>query len=112
MYAITIDVCPKRGTPKRIDFYCMVIVDIYIESLERMPTRWPMGNPTWSTNLPIPKVTSSINCQLASKNTETMLVVCYYLMPPQRFTGTSFLVKLPRLILEFICNGTYFSETL
>ena len=32
-----------------------------------------------STNLPIPKVTSPIDCQLAEYNTETMLVGCYYL---------------------------------
>jgi len=31
-----------------------------------------------STNLPIPMATSSIDCQLASQNTEEMLVACYY----------------------------------
>ncbi len=36
MYAITIEVCPERRTYKRFDFDCMVFVDIYITSLERM----------------------------------------------------------------------------
>ena len=72
MYAITIEVCPKRRTYKRFDFDYKVIVDIYIKSLERMLMRtgWstkkpyvpvnfslPIGEPT---SLPIPKVTSSL----------------------------------------------------
>ena len=36
MYAITIEVCLGRRTYKRIDLDCMVIMDIYIKSLERM----------------------------------------------------------------------------
>ncbi len=63
---------PKRRTYKRVDFNYMVIVDIYIKSLERMLMRtgWstkkpyvpvnfslPIGEPT---SLPIPKVTSSL----------------------------------------------------
>ena len=45
--AITIEVCPKRRTHKRFDFDCMVIVDIYIKSLERMLMNfgWPMEKP-------------------------------------------------------------------
>ena len=39
VYAITIKVYPKRRTHKRFDFDCMVIVDIYIKSLERMLIR-------------------------------------------------------------------------
>ena len=89
MYAITIKVCPKRRTYKRFDFDCMVIVVIYIKSLERMlmSTGWPIEkNPTFPitillltdglTNLPVPKVTSSFVCQLVGQNTEEMLVLC------------------------------------
>src|SRR6266540_3203837 len=80
---------PKRRIYKRFDFDCMVIVDIYIKSLERMlrSIGWPMKKPSilvnyspanlW-TNLPIPKATSSIVCQLAGQKTEEMLVVRYY----------------------------------
>ena len=47
MYAITIEVYPKRRTYKRFDFDCMVIVDIYIKNLERMLMiiGWPMKKP-------------------------------------------------------------------
>ena len=71
----------------RFDFDCMVIVDIYIKSLERMlrSIGWPMKKPSilvnyspanlW-TNLPIPKATSSIDYQLVGQNTEEMSVAC------------------------------------
>ncbi len=36
------------------------------------------------TNLPNPQDMSSIDCQLAGQNTETMLVVCYYLDAAQK----------------------------
>ena len=36
VYAITIEARPKRRTYKRFDFDCMVIMGIYIKSLERM----------------------------------------------------------------------------
>uniref|UniRef100_A0A0A9E5I6 Uncharacterized protein n=1 Tax=Arundo donax TaxID=35708 RepID=A0A0A9E5I6_ARUDO len=44
MHAITIKVCCKRRTYKRIDLDCMVIVDVYRKGLERMlvSTRWPV----------------------------------------------------------------------
>ena len=43
VYAITIEVAPKGGH-KRIDLDYMVIMDIYIKSLERMlvSTGWTM----------------------------------------------------------------------
>ncbi len=52
MYTITIEVCPKRRTYKRFDFDCVVIVDIYIKSLEGMLMiiGGPMKKPYISVN--------------------------------------------------------------
>src|SRR6266498_1756099 len=82
-----IEVCPKRRTHKMFDVDCMVIMDIYIKSLERMvmSTECPMRKPTTSltilllicgpTKLPVPRVMSSIVCQQAGPDIEEMLVV-------------------------------------
>src|SRR6266540_7097105 len=79
---------PKGGAHKRFDFDCMIIMDIYIKSLEKSAYEYWMDygeNPISPltiplpmdglTNLPNPQDTSSIGCQLAGQNTETMLVV-------------------------------------
>ena len=54
-----------------------------------------------STNLPIPKVTSSIVCQLAGWNTEDTPVVCDYPDAPQDFL-VHHQEEVLRLILEFM----------
>ena len=117
VYAITIEVCPKKRTYKRFDFDCMVIVDIYIKSLERMlmSTGWPMEKTlhpcklfpyVGSTNLTIPMVTSSIVYQQAGQNTEEMPVVCDYPDASPQDLPVHHQEEIPSLILDFMCIGT------
>ena len=55
-----------------------------------------------STNLPIPKVTSFIDYQLAGQNTEAMLVACCY----PDITPEDLPVTLPRKGTEFVFKNS------
>ena len=57
------------------------------------------------TNLPNPRDTSSIDCQLAGQNTETMLVVCYYLDATPKIYRYLFSGEVTEIDIRI---GTYF----